>query len=145
MRKLFRFKYEPCNKTCYAWCQKLTTELRKLEPVYRENLVNNMVVAHNKLCDNPNYSFGLDVDENNDVFVSHFRTPNKTDLYSNKSFAAAIETVCEEVMKTDIPQIIGNCVFGDNGAEDLGKTILKYCTDAEYAKIKDTHCECKAH
>lgn len=28
MRKLFRFKYEPCNKTCYAYCSKLMKELR---------------------------------------------------------------------------------------------------------------------
>jgi len=141
MRKLFRFKYEPCNKTCYAYCSKLMTELRKLSQDKREELVFSMVEAHNRLCDNPEYSFGVDVDEVNDIFVSHFRTPQSTDLFSSKEFSDCVQTV----MNTDIPQVKGECNFGDNGAEDLGREILRFCTDVGYAEVLEKRCECKAH
>jgi len=145
MRKLFRFKYEPCNKTCYAYCSKLMTELRRLPQAEREALVSNMVEAHNRLCDNPEYSFGVDVDEANDIFVAHFRTPASTDLFSSKEFANCVNSVCGTVMATDIPRGTGECNFGDNGAEDLGREILKFCTDVGYAEVMEKHCECKAH
>jgi len=145
MRKLFRFKYEPCNGMCYAWCITLTKELRKLSEDDRQNLVDLMVRAHNQLCDNPEYSFGVDVDEENDIFVAHFRTPEKTDLYSDKLFGRCIQKVCDEVLLTDIPQVEGDCVFGDNGAESLGEEILRFCTDEGFKKLQKRHCECKAH
>ena len=143
MRKLFRFKYEPCNKTCYAYCSKLMTELRKLSPSERESLVSTMVEAHNKLCDNPEYSFGVDVDEENNIFVSHFRTPKSTDLFSDKEFSDCVKSVCDMVLTTNIPRVNGECNFGDNGAEDLGREILKFCTDVGYAEVLEQHCECK--
>lgn len=31
MRKIFRFKYEPCNNMCYAWCDKLPSLLRDMD------------------------------------------------------------------------------------------------------------------
>lgn len=144
MRKLFRFKYEPCNKTCYAYCSKLMTELRKLTQLERELLVSNMVQAHNRLCDNPDYSFGVDVDEENSLFVSHFRTPQSTDLYSSKDFSGCVSTVCKVVMDTEIPPGQGQCVFGENGSESLGREILRFCTDVGYAEVLEKHCECKS-
>lgn len=144
MRKLFRFKYEPCNKTCYCYCSKLMTELRALPKERREYLVDTMVKAHDRLCDNPNYSFGVDVDENLNIFVGHLRTPISTDLYANTSFETAVLDVCNHVMKQDIPVMSGDCCFGDNGAESLGREILKFCTDVGYAEILESHCTCKA-
>jgi len=119
------------------------TELRKMSQDDREILVSNMVKAHNQLCDNPDYSFGVDVDEDNEVFVSHFRTPKTTDLYSSKHFPDCVREVCGVVLATDIPKTNGECTFGDNGAEDLGREILKYCTDIGYAEVLKKHCECK--
>lgn len=145
MRKLFRFKYEPCNKTCYAYCSKLMTELRKLSQNEREALVSGMVEAHNRLCDNPDYSFGVDVDETNDIFVSHFRTPQSTDLFSSKKFPDCVKSVCLAVMNSNIPRGTGECNFGDSGAEDLGTEILRFCTDIGYAEVLEKHCECKTH
>lgn len=144
MRKLFRFKYEPCNKTCYAYCSKLMTELRKMQEEDRKTLVSTMVEAHNRLCDNEEYSFGLDVDEENDIFVSHFRTPQGTDLYSDKKFPNSVMSVCDAVLHTNIPKGNGSCTFGNNGAENLGQEILKFCTDVGYAEALEKHCECKA-
>jgi len=145
MRKLFRFKYEPCNKTCYAYCATLMIELRKLSEAERLALVGGMVDAHNRLCDNPDYSFGVDVDEENHIFVAHFRTPQSTDLFGNRDFAKCVRVVCEKVMSTEIPPGTGECCFGDNGAEDLGREILKFCTDVGYAEVLEKHCECKVH
>lgn len=143
MRKLFRFKYEPCNGTCYAWCDHLIEELRELDVTKRNQIVSLMVDAHNKLCDNPDFSFGVDVDENHTVFVAHFRTPERTDLFHSRVFSECVEKVCSEVLKTEIPQISGICQYGDNGAEDLGNEILKYCQDEAFAELKNKECPCK--
>lgn len=145
MRKLFRFKYEPCSGMCYAWCDKLIKELRKLEHTDRIQLVKLMVDAHNKLCDNPAYSFGVDTDRSGTVFVAHFRTPDKTDLYYSGNFEEVVKEVCSVVLKTNIPTLSGDCVFGDNGAEDLGHEILKYCQDEFFFTLEERHCECKTH
>lgn len=143
MRKLFRFKYEPCSGQCYAWCEKLPFELRKLEVSERENLVKTMVEAHEKLCDNPDFSFGVDQDENLKVFVAHYRTPNRTELISGKTFKEVVSTVCAEVMNLDIPKVEGNCIYGDNGVENLGAEILKYCQDEHFHALKHRECVCK--
>jgi hypothetical protein len=145
MRKLFRFKYEPCNKTCYAYCSKLMEELRALPEQRRVQLVTEMVAAHNKLCDNPQFSFGVDMDDQLNVFVAHLRTPVSTELYSSRYFADAVEEVCQAVMLTNIPQISGECTFGSNGAEDLGHEILRFCTDIGFSQLEERHCECKTH
>jgi hypothetical protein len=142
MRKLFRFKYEPCNKTCYAYCSKLMTELRALSQQGREALVAKMVEAHNHLCDNPEYSFGVDVDDNTNYFVAYFRTPEKTELFGG-TFEEVVTEVCTNVLQASIPQIQGECKFGDNGAENLGVEILKFCTDVGYQQVLADHCECK--
>lgn len=144
MKKLFRFKYEPCNGTCYTWCDVLPTELRKLTQSDREDLVNKMVQAHDKLCDNPNYSFGVDLDQENRFFVAHFRTPEKLDLYSGLQFKQVVEKVCEAVFKADIPIVAADCIYGSNGAEDLGKEILSFCEDIKYLELQSEYCECKA-
>lgn len=144
MRKLFRFKYEPCNGTCYAFCEKLPEELRKLISEDRKILVDKMVKAHDKLCDNPDYSFGVDVDEINNVFVAHFRTPEKLDLYSDKSFSHVVEQVCKQVLAENIPAVKGLCNYGNNGVEDLGRDILRLCQDEVFAEYKKQHCPCKS-
>ena len=146
MRKLFRFKYEPCNKTCYAYCSKLMTELRALSRNCRESLVAKMVKAHGHLCDNPAYSLGLDVEEAMNVFVAHLRTPEKTELFCGREFENVVLSVCEATLLEKIPNSpSGECRYGDNGAENLGREILKFCTDAGYAMIANSHCECKSH
>jgi len=58
-----------------------------------------------------------------------------TELFSSSSFENAVLQVCSMVMKEDIPQVDGACVFGSNGGEDLGFEILKFCTDIGYTEI----------
>jgi len=144
MRKLFRFKYEPCNGTCYAFCHHLIGELRKMTDKSKKILVGRMVEAHGHLCDNPDYSFGVDVDAELGIFVAHFRTPEATEMFSSKLFLECIYLVTKEVLATDIPKVDGACTYGDNGAEDLGTEILNMCKDEAFKDLQSSSCPCKA-
>lgn len=142
MRKLFRFKYEPCNGTCYAWCDHLPNELMKMDEEQRHLTIRTMVAAHDRLCDNPDYSFGVDLDHNTGIFVAHFRTPTNTEIFANISFADVVKEVTDQVMSTEIPTISGACTYGDNGAENLGAEILKACLDLDYRQAHHDNCPC---
>lgn len=142
MRKLFRFKYEPCNGMCYAWCATLSEELMKLDEQDRQDTVDVMVKAHAHLCDNPNYSFGVDLSEKTRTFVAHFRTPEATDTFCSDEFRDCVKQVCEVVLNADIPKVSGDCVYGDNGAENLGEEILRACTDLAYREEHHKNCPC---
>lgn len=142
MRKLFRFKYEPCNGTCYAWCDILPEELNKFSETARKLIVTAMVEAHGKLCDNPDYSFGVDLDEKYRMFVAHFRTPTYTHTYISPNLDECVYQVCAAVIQAEIPQVSGACNFGEHGSEDLGRDILKACTDSVYRKEHHENCPC---
>lgn len=142
MRKLFRFKYEPCEGTCYAWCDHLPYQLNMMSELDRKKTIDLMVKSHNNLCDNPDFSFGIDMDDKTGIFVAHFRTPDKTNLYAHQTFEEAVREVCNVVLNTEIPTIKGACTYGDNGAEDLGKEILRACIDEVYRKEHHDSCPC---
>ena len=144
MRKLFRFKYEPCNGTCYAWCDVLPEELNKMSDEERKSTIETMVEAHSHLCDNPDYSFGIDREDVTRMFVAHFRTPAGVETFLGKSFQESVQQVCSQVLKTDIPKVSGVCAYGDNGAEDLGREILRACIDEDYRKAHHDACPCHA-
>lgn len=143
MRKLFRFKYEPCNRTCYAWCEVLPRELNRLPAVIRTKTINMMVEAHAKLCDNPDYSFGIDQDDRSGLFVGHFRSPAGVETVLHYSLAVTMRRVYRMVMAADIPKLSGDCTYGDTGSEDLGREILRACTDPEYLKAHHAACPCQ--
>lgn len=144
MRKIFRFKYEPCAGMCYAWCKALQRELRKMSEVDRQKLVNLMVTAHDQLCDNPEYSFGVDVNEEKGIFAAHFRTPEQTDLFASHDFAECVTEVCNRVLSTEIPAPSEDvCSYGQNGTEDLGNEILKFCADEAFSNLQDAPCSCE--
>src|SRR5271154_6137866 len=143
MRKLFRFKYEPCKGDCYAWCDHLPQELNKMTDEERQTTVALMVEAHNRLCDNPEYSFGIDQDNVTKMFVAHFRSPASTETFLSPDFGSSVRSVCQLVMATDIPQITGACSYGDNGAEDLGAEILRACVDIVYREAHHDNCPCQ--
>lgn len=142
MRKLFRFKYEPCAGTCYHWCDALPEELNKINEADRRLIVTLMVEAHAKLCDNPDYSFGIDRQDVTGMFVAHFRTPEQTDTFLNPNFSESVQAVCKVVLAANIPVINGACGFGEHGSEDLGKEILKACTDIAYREEHHNNCPC---
>lgn len=129
MRKLFRFKYEPCNGTCYVGPDPdddmAFQEFKTMTAVRKEILVSWIVKAHDKLCDNPDYSFGIDFCEETGIFISHFRTPAKTDIYSGKTLEECVLSLCKAVISTDIPQMNGLCNFGVSKNENLAERILK--------------------
>ena len=142
MRKLFRFKYEPCEGTCYAWCDYLPAQLNMLSEQERKDIIDLMVRAHNNLCDNPDFSFGIDMDDEMNMFVSHFRTPEKTNVYLHKTFNSCVKEICLIVLNEKIPQTKGQCNYGDNGSENLGKEILRACQDEIYREEHHKNCPC---
>jgi len=142
MRKLFRFKYEPCKGDCYAWCDSLPEELNKLSDLDRRLTVELMVKAHDRLCDNPDYSFGIDREDSSGMFVAHFRTPKGTDTFLHNNFKDSVKNIAEVVFSHDIPAISDACKFGKKGAEDLGKEIIKACVDLIYREEHHKNCPC---
>lgn len=108
----------------------------------RRLLVYSMVEAHNKLCDNPEYSFGIDRCDDTGMFVAHLRTPKKTDTYLNNNFRESVSAICGVVMTAEIPKAAGACNFGDHGSEDLGRDILRACTDLIYREEHHQKCPC---
>lgn len=125
MRKLFRFKYEKCNGTCYCHQPIFFSELGKVNKSDLESLVNTIVTAHDQLCDNPDFSFGLDMCEKTGLFIGHFNQPDRVDIFSGLALSECIIEMCTTIINTDIPKIDGICEFGDNGNENLAQQILE--------------------
>lgn len=125
MKKLFRFKYEPCNGTCYAHQPIFFEEMKKLNTEEKTTLVDTIVKAHDQLCDNPEFYFGLDLCEKTGLFIGHFIQPSRTDVFSGNSLRECITEMCEAVIATDIPKVEGLCTFGNNGNENLAQEILR--------------------
>lgn len=127
MKKLFRFKYEPCNGTCYAHQPIFFSEMKKLTPLEKETLVAVIVKAHDQMCDNPDYYFGVDFCEDTNVFIGHFTQPNRCDLYTANTLAECVSKMCKDVINTTIPIYKGLCNFGTSGNENLADQILACC------------------
>ena len=125
MKKLFRFKYEPCNGTCYAHQPIFFSEMKKLQQLEKEALVEKIVKAHDQLCDNPEYYFGLDMCEKTGLFIGHFVQPERTDIFTGETLAECISDMADTVIATDIPKLKGHCTYGDSGAENLAEQILR--------------------
>ena len=142
MRKLFRFKYEACDGMCYAWCDTLPQELNKLNEEEKKYIVSLMVKAHEKLCDNPNYYFGVDLNEEHKMFIGFFTTPSGISTFISPSFYSLVNQLCSKVLITDIPKVEGSCVYGSNGGENLGEEILRACVDHVYRHEHHTNCPC---
>jgi len=125
MKKLFRFKYEPCNGTCYSYGDDFYYQLRNLSSKEKYELVELVVSAHDNLCDNPEYYFGLDKCEKTGLFIGHFIQPTRADIFTGTSLKECIEELCSYVIKTTIPKKSGICNFGNNGTENLAQQILE--------------------
>jgi hypothetical protein len=138
MKKLFRFKYEGCNGTCYAWDSIFYEGLRKLKSDERQQLVAIVTQAHDKLCDNPNYYFGLDMCEKTGLFIGHFIRPTRTDLFTDSSLAGCITELTKAVIETDIPVLEGSCTYGRNGTENLAQQILAGVANVQRNNGSDT-------
>ena len=116
MRKLFRFKYEECNGTCYAYGPAFKEELSKLTDL--DSVIDPVVEAHDHMCDNPDYSFGIDMNDDG-IYVGFIKTPVRVDTYTDTSFIAMCEKLNKDVMAMDIPPVDGQCEYGHTGLEDL--------------------------
>jgi hypothetical protein len=127
MKKLFRFKYEPCKGDCYYAEELFQESLRKLDSKQRKELIDLVVKAHDNLCDNPDYSFGLDFCLKTQTFIGHFQQPDRIDVFASKTFHECIIDLCQDVANANIPTNLGNCEYGVNGNENLAEIISRSC------------------
>lgn len=129
MKKLFRFKYEPCSGTCYCPGDKFFEELNKFDEDGKKQLINKIVSAHDSTCDDPNQLFAIDYDENVGVYIGTVFDNGRLDLFSDKSFVSLVDALTSFVKKQNEGRASksGNCVYGASGIEDLANIILKQC------------------
>lgn len=129
MKKLFRFKYEPCSGTCYAPDDKFFEELKKLDEVAKLSLINKIVSAHDSTCDDPDQLFAVDYDETTRMYVGTAFDNGRLDLFSDSSFVNLVEILTSFVKKQNEGRTpkAGNCVYGASGIEDLANIILRQC------------------
>ena|SRR5271165_5495898 len=127
MKKLFRFQYEKCNGTCYAPEDTFKEALKNVPEKELETLIMNIVEAHDSTCDDPEQRFSVDYDENNKIFIGSFINGKTLDLFSDKSFVNLINSLTSHVIKENKNKIITSdqCVYGNNGNENLAEKILK--------------------
>lgn len=127
MKKVFRFQYEPCVGTCYQYKDIFQKELGKISKENLKSIVNKIVEAHDSTCDDPSQRFGVDYDENNQLFVGSFINGTKLDLFSDNSFELLINTLTSHVLKENKNKtyVSGQCTYGNNGNENLAEIILE--------------------
>lgn len=127
MKKLFRFKYEPCSGTCYAPEKKFFDELRALDLKSKNELIAKIVSAHESTCDDPTQLFAVDYDETTKTYIGTALIDGRLDLFSSNSFVDLIEVLTNfvKLQNAGKQRAIGSCVYGVSGIEDLTKIILQ--------------------
>lgn len=124
MKKLFRFKYEPCNGTCYAPEDVFFSQMKQIQQNEKLKIIEKIVTAHDKMCDNPSYSFGLDMCEKTNLFIGHFNQPDRLDVFTGVTLQECIDDMTSYILKTTIPRVDGFCNYGNHGIENLKQQIL---------------------
>lgn len=84
MRKLFRMKYEPCNGRCYEYDDVLKIKDFSMSLTDAAILLDRIIAIHEPACGNEHLAYGMDYDEDTDVFVTSFRHFGDLDLYTSK-------------------------------------------------------------
>jgi hypothetical protein len=98
MRKVFRMQYEPCDGTCYAWDSRAPIEVILENDKPRLNtLVKALTKIHEPACGNINIRYGIDLDEDNYLFIGSFYHYGHLELFSNKDIIVLLETMCQYI------------------------------------------------
>ena len=123
MRKIFRMQYEPCNGQCYAWDDDdddtstssggggggsdddddrdsdiLPLRALRNDPVRLKRVMDKLVAMHQELCGNKNLRYGIDLDEDNHIFIGSFWHYGKLELFTDKNHIALIEKMADFVL-----------------------------------------------
>lgn len=126
MQKLFRFQYEACNGTCYGNGDRFFQDLKDVPKAELTQLINKIVDAHNRMCNNPNMRFGLDFDQTNKIYIGNWMNNGTLDLFTSTNFMDVVTQLTSHVLKV-VPvsqsEYENNCEFGE-GHENLAEQIL---------------------
>ena len=88
-------KYEPCNGACYVGSNVVDlSELQNNIPRFH-NIINKMIKIHDPACGNENIRYGIDLDEDNQLFVASFMHNNKLELLSGVNLVPLLEKFCD--------------------------------------------------
>lgn len=126
MKKLFRFQYEACNGTCYAPEEQFFIDLRAVPLSQLHGVVDKIVTAHNRTCNNPNMRFAVDLDETHNIYIGSWMNNGTLDLFSSSSFIDVVDQLSSHILDV-VPEAQteydNNCEFGE-GHENLAEMIL---------------------
>ncbi|HDY9042735.1 TPA: hypothetical protein RRI59_000366 [Klebsiella pneumoniae] len=95
MRKAFRMKYEPCLGTCYIDRNVADLSFLANDLVALREIVIKMIKAHEPLCGNEGIAYGIDFDEENNLFIAFFLHFGKVELLSDKSLIGVLHHLCD--------------------------------------------------
>jgi hypothetical protein len=157
MRKIFRMQYEPCNGTCYAWeddweddddsgprgggsssdgdSDILPLRALRFDQVRLKSIMTKLVAMHQELCGNKNLRYGIDLDEDNGLFIGSFWHYGKLELFTETCHLRLIEKMAEFVLefyKTDAyfeeskhDKGVGHSVCEHGEDDDLRRFIIR--------------------
>lgn len=125
MKKLFRFQYEPCNGTCYAPEAEFFSELRNAPKNKLSIVIDKIVTAHDRMCNNPDMRFAVDHDENSGVYIGSWINRKTLDLFSSDSFIDCVDQLTSHILVevSSSQQHKQNCNYSEN-QENLAEMIL---------------------
>lgn len=117
MRKIFRMQYEPCSGACYQYDDDdsssgggggsdtpdiesdiLPLRALRFDQVRLKSIMEKLVAMHQELCGNKNIRYGIDLDEDNQIFIGSFWHYGKLELFTDRSHLKLIEKMAEYVL-----------------------------------------------
>lgn len=110
LRKLFRMGYEPCKGDCY-WSKILP--LGDLDVADKAEIEAKLIQMHDPMCGNAAMRYGVDLDEDRQVYVGFFY------------HFGAVETMTDPSLKGIINQIL-DCALSHFASEQYQEEIQMY-------------------
>lgn len=128
-------RYEPCNGRCYAPDEVLELKELSLSMAEAAILLDRILAIHEPACGNENLAYGMDYDEDTEVFVASFIHFVSLDLFVsrdgiaciNKLIDGALDWYTSEEGKAKLDRYPGNheaCEHGDD--HDLRRFALRF-------------------
>ncbi len=146
MRKIFRMQYEPCNGDCYAYDPSDDTDspddtkdddqlplgpLRFDKPRLKA-IIDKLVAMHQPLCGNVNLRYGIDLDEENKLFIGSFWHYGKLELFTGKELYILVEQMADYILAFYKTEAYAEESKNDKG---LGHDVCHYGEDQDLRRF----------